>query len=149
MLCSCSLHSGNSFTCGHNSTRPAPLVAVVLTSALPARLSPARQQLTLSSQIFLMTSHILAFTPDHKQHLEQLTPSYGLQGSWLLMAKTAPFSFSVLTEKNQHFILKEKKNNILWSHSELQHHLSCNQDIAELWCYKQTLLIQPQTLWDM
>lgn len=150
MLCSCRLHSGtgcalagSSFTRGHNSSHPAPLVAVVLLT-LPARLSPATHQLTLSSQMFLVISPILACTLDHKQHLEQLTPCAPTI-SWftrqlVTRATTAPFSCSVLTE-NQHFILKEKKNNILSSHSELQHHLSCNQDIAELWCYKQTLLI--------
>lgn len=117
---------------------------VVELLTLPARLSPTTHQLTLSSQMFLVISPILACTLDHKQHLEQLTPCAPTI-SWftrqlVTRATTAPFSFSVLTE-NQHFILKEKKNNILSSHSELQHHLSCNQDIAELWCYKQTLLI--------
>lgn len=115
-----------------------------LLTLLLSRLSPSGDQLTLSSQMFLMISPILALIPDHKQHLEQLTPCapniLRFTRQLVTRATTELFSFSVLTE-NQHFILKEKKNNILSSHSELQHHLSCNQDIAELWCYKQTLLI--------
>lgn len=115
-----------------------------LSCSLLSRLSPSRDQLTLSSQVFLLISPILAFIPDHKQHLEQLTPC-APHISWftrqvVTRATAALFSCRVLT-KNQHFILKVKKNNILCSHSELQHHLSCNQDIPELWCYKQTLLI--------
>lgn len=140
---------GDAVTHGHNSVHSAPLVAALLLLALSlclllSRLSPSRDQLTLSSQMFLMISPILAFIPDHKHHLEQLTPCapniLWFTRQLVTRATTALFSFSVLTE-NQHFILKEKKNNILSSHSELQHHLSCNQDIAELWCYKQTLLI--------
>lgn len=139
---------GDAFTHGHDSDHSPSLVAALLLALtlclLLSRLSPSRDQLTLSSQMFLMTSPILAFIPDHEQHLEQLTPCatniLWFTKQLVTRATTALFSCSVLTE-NQHFILKEKKNNILSSHSELQHHLSCNQDIAELWCYKQTLVI--------
>lgn len=76
VLCSRRLCSG---LLSHMATiHSAPLVAVLLIAlSLPlllSRLSPSRDQLPLSSQMFLMISSFLAFIPDHKQHLEQLTP---------------------------------------------------------------------------
>lgn len=97
-----------------------------------------------SPQMFLIISSLHSF-PEHKQHLEQLTPNsppiLPIPKLLVTRATTAPFPFPCSERtKNQHVLLKVKKNNSLCSCGELLQNLSCNLHSTELRRHKQRLL---------